>query len=72
MSRMTHAYNSHGVFANEEEERRGAEGSGGEGRGAEGREERDKHKSSCITLPQFLAQDQCSNVSFAVFTVVAQ
>lgn len=53
-------------------EQRGAEGSGGEGRGAEGREERDKHKSSCITLPQFLAQDQCSNVSFAVFTVVAQ
>lgn len=66
---MTHAYNSHGVFAKEEEERGGSRGGR---RGAEEREERDKHKSSCITLPQLLAQDQCSNVSFAVFTVVAQ
>lgn len=54
-SHMIHTYNSHGVFAKEEEERKGTEGSGGEQRGAEGRGERDKHKSTCVTLPQVLA-----------------
>lgn len=64
ISHMIHTYNSHGVFAKEEEEERnGTEGSGGEG---------DKRKSTCATLPQVLAENQCSYVSFAVFTVVTQ